>query len=225
MRISGLEKLTLTDYPGHIACILFTQGCNFKCPFCQNSPLLEYKEGIIPEEDVFEYLNKRKKQLEGVVVSGGEPTIQKDLVSFITRVKELGLKVKLDTNGSNPMVLQELLDKNLLDYVAMDIKNVLSKYNPIIGCKTNIKNIEKSINILKNSKIDFEFRTTIMKEHHSIEDIKKICELVDGHKYFLQNYQESENVIDKTLTSFTNDELINIKKELINFPNVNIRGI
>ena len=135
MVITGLQKLTLLDYPDHVACIIFTQGCNFKCPFCQNSTLIGFNlsDTIISENEIFEYLEKRKKILDGVVITGGEPTIQKDLKSFITRIKELGLKVKLDTNGYNPSLLKELLDEDLIDYVAMDIKNCIDKYSMTVG--------------------------------------------------------------------------------------------
>ena len=225
MKISGLEKLTLTDYPGHLACIIFTQGCNFKCPFCQNSTLLPLEEGLISEEEVFAYLNKRKNVLEGVVITGGEPTIQKDLKNFILKVRNLGLKVKLDTNGYNPLVLEDLLNNNLLDYVAMDIKNSLDDYNDITATKVKIANIEKSIKLLKESNIDHEFRTTIVKEFHTLEKIKKIIKIIDGNKYFLQNFQNSENVINKNLHGFTEEELEEIKNELKDYSNVNIRGL
>ena len=225
MKISGLEKLTLTDYPGHLACIIFTQGCNFKCPFCQNSPLLSLEDGLIDEEDVFEYLNKRKNILEGVVITGGEPTIQKDLKEFIKKIRKLDLKVKLDTNGYNPLVLEDLLKENLLDYVAMDIKNTLDDYNDITGKKIKIENIQKSIDLLKNSNIDHEFRTTIVKEYHNLDKIKEIIKLVDGNKYYLQNFQNSENVINKELHGFSEDELKELQNKLKKYTNVSIRGI
>lgn len=226
MKISGMEKLTLTDYPGHLACILFTQGCNFKCPFCQNSPLIAvHDEGDISEEYVFNYLNKRKNVLEGVVVSGGEPTVQKDLPEFIEKIKSLGLKVKLDTNGSNYLMLKDLLDRNLLDYVAMDLKNDFEGYPDIVGVKPNMDNIKKSMDLLKSSKIPFEFRTTIIKEFHDMDKLKKLVKLVDGSKYFIQNFQDSEFVVDKSLHEFSSEELEEIKETFKDFTNVEVRGI
>ena len=225
MKISGLEKLTLTDYPGKLACIVFTQGCNFKCPFCQNSTLIECSDGLLNEKYIFDYLNKRKNVLEGVVITGGEPTIQKDIKEFIKKVKKLGLKVKLDTNGNNYKVIENLLEERLLDYIAMDVKSTLEDYETIAGTKVNIQNIKKSIEIIKNSKIDHEFRTTIIKDFHTITKIKSIIGLLGNSKYYLQNFQDSEYVIDKNLKSFTEDELKMIKNELKEFSNVNIRGL
>lgn len=225
MKISGLVKITLTDYPGHIACIIFTQGCNYRCSFCQNSTLLPSEDGLLATEDVLKYLNKRKNILEGVVISGGEPTIQNDLKNFIKKIKKMGFMVKLDTNGSNPIVLEELIKEKLVDYVAMDIKTVFSDYDKITCKKIKIDDINKSINILKQSSIDYEFRTTIVKEFHDINKIKKIALLVNGSKYFIQNYQDSENVIDRSLHGFTNLELQEIAKEMKKFSNVIIRGL
>lgn len=223
MRISGHLKLSLTDYPGHLSTIVFTQGCNFKCPFCQNSIFINSEDGIIPENDIFEYLDKRKGVLEGVVVSGGEPTLQKDLKLFMRKVKDLGLKIKLDTNGSNYLVLKELIDEELVDYVAMDVKNVYDEYSTICGVKVIVDNIKKSIKLLRESNIDYEFRTTIVKEFHDIDKILKLCEEFKDDKYFLQNFQNSENVIDKSLHSFSKDELEKIRMKIKHYPNVNIR--
>ena len=201
MNIAGVQKVTLLDYPGKVACEIFTQGCNFECPFCQNSSLIPITNtGEFSEEEIFEYLNLRKNILDGVVITGGEPTVQKDLKGFIKKIKDLGLLVKLDTNGGNPKVLQELIDEKLVDYVAMDIKNIFNKYNITAGKKINLDNIKKSIEILKASKIDYEFRTTIIKEMHSLDDIISICKLVGNAKYYLQNFEDSENVIDHSFT-------------------------
>ena len=167
----------------------------------------------------------RKKILDGVVITGGEPTVQKDLKSFIKKIKDLGLLVKLDTNGGNPKVLQELIDEDLVDYVAMDIKNVFNKYNITAGKKINLDNIKKSIEILKASKIDYEFRTTIIKEMHSLDDIVSICKLVGDAKYYLQNFEDSEFVIDHSLHGFSREELLFIDKYLKDFPNVEIRTL
>ncbi len=207
-KIAGFNKLSLLDYPGKMACIIFTKGCNFKCSYCHNSSLvLDKKTPLISHEEIFNYLEKRKNVLEGVVISGGEPTIQKGLVEFITKIKEIGYKVKLDTNGSNPKVLKELIDKNLVDYVAMDLKNVFEKYNLTTDSTVNINNIKKSIAILKEKKIDFEFRTTIVNEYHTLDDIKKLIEYTSGYKYYLQNFEDNDTVIKSGLTPFTKSEL------------------
>ena len=226
MNIAGVQKVTLLDYPGKVACEIFTQGCNFACPFCQNSGLIPLTNtGEFSEEEIFEYLNLRKNILDGVVITGGEPTVQKDLKEFIKKIKELGLLVKLDTNGGNPKVLQELIDEELVDYVAMDIKNVFNKYNITAGKKVALDNIKKSIEILKRSKIDYEFRTTIIKEMHSLDDIVSICKLVGNSKYYLQNFEDSEFVIDHSLHGFSREELLFIKDYLKDFPNVEIRAL
>lgn len=227
MNIAGVQKVTLLDYPGKVACEIFTQGCNFECPFCQNSSLIPITNtGEFSEEEIFEYLNLRKNILDGVVITGGEPTVQKDLKAFIKKIKDLGLLVKLDTNGGNPKVLQELIDEKLVEYVAMDIKNIFNKYNITAGKKINLDNIKKSIEILKASKIDYEFRTTIIKEMHSLDDIVSICKLVGDAKYYLQNFEDSENVIDHSLHGFSREELLFIDKYLKDvFPNVEIRAL
>ena len=227
MNIAGVQKVTLLDYPGKVACEIFTQGCNFECPFCQNSGLIPITNtGEFSEEEIFEYLVLRKKILDGVVITGGEPTVQKDLKGFIKKIKDLGLLVKLDTNGGNPKVLQELIDEKLVDYVAMDIKNIFNKYNITAGKKINLDNIKKSIEILKASKIDYEFRTTIIKEMHSLDDIISICKLVGNAKYYLQNFEDSENVLNHSLHGFSREELLFIDKYLKDlFPNVEIRAL
>ena len=227
MNIAGVQKVTLLDYPGKVACEIFTQGCNFECPFCQNSSLIPITNtGEFSEEEIFEYLVLRKKILDGVVITGGEPTVQKDLKGFIKKIKDLGLLVKLDTNGGNPKVLQELIDEELVDYVAMDIKNIFNKYNITAGKKINLDNIKKSIEILKASKIDYEFRTTIIKEMHSLDDIVNICKLVGNAKYYLQNFEDSENVLNHSLHGFSREELLFIDKYLKDvFPNVEIRAL
>ncbi len=218
-KIAGFNKLSLLDYPGKMACIIFTKGCNFKCSYCHNSSLvLDKKTPLILHDDIFAYLEKRKNILKGVVISGGEPTIQKNLVEFISKIKKIGYKVKLDTNGSNPEVLKELIKNNLVDYVAMDIKNVFEKYNITTDSVVNINNIKKSIEILKENKVDFEFRTTIIREYHTLEDIKRLIKYTRGYKYYLQNFEDKDTVIKNGLTPFTDVELeiINGYKETYN---------
>ena len=227
MIIDGFNKLTLLDYPGHIASIIFTRGCNFACSYCQNSSLIkcDKSKGLISEEEILRYLESRKNVLEGLVVSGGEPTIQKGLKEFIKKVKNIGLKVKLDTNGSNPKVLKELIEENLIDYVAMDIKNDLDSYEDVTKCKVNIKLIKESIEILKKSNIDYEFRTTTMKEYHSLDKIKNIVSIIDDEKYYIQNFKLSDDVIDKSLHGFSIEELNALKEKLKNKENIEIRGL
>jgi len=227
MKISGFQKLTLLDFPGKVACIIFTQGCNFKCPYCQNSGLIGHEnDSLIEEDEIISYLKKRQGILDGIVISGGEPTIQKDLDLFMKRVKELGYLIKLDTNGSNPTLIKKLIDEKLVDYIAMDIKNVIEDYKIVTGVKVLEDNIKKSIKILKESNIDHEFRTTIIKNIHDIDKIYKICSYVKDEKMFLQNFEKSENVLDKDLESFTKEELINIqKKTKERYPNVIVRGL
>lgn len=228
MIVSGMQKLTLLDYEGKLACMLFTPGCNFKCPFCQNSGLIiDCDYPVIPEKEIFKYLSARKNILDGVVISGGEPTLQKELKIFIKKIKDLGLLVKLDTNGYNWKVVKELIDENLIDYIAMDIKNDLDNYDIISGLKKiDTSRIKTSIEIIKNSNISHEFRTTIIKGVHTIDNIEKIISLVGSSKYFIQNFKMSEMVIDKSLESFSREELINMKNNLCNkYNNVFFRDL
>ena len=226
MKIAGFQKLTLLDYPSKVACIIFTQGCNYKCPYCQNSGLIGHSnEDLIDEEEIFNYLDKRKGVIDGIVISGGEPTIQKDLKSFMKKVKEKGFLIKLDTNGSNPNFIEEAINEKLVDYIAMDIKNVLEEYKDVTDVNPNIDNLKRSIEIIKNSNIEHEFRTTIIKNIHSIDKILTICKYVGDDRLYLQNFVQSENVLGKFLEPFTEEELVEIKKEIEIFPNVKIRGM
>lgn len=200
MLIAGLNKTTLLDYPGCVAATVFTGGCNFRCPFCHNGSLVlaPLSQGFYSEKEIFAFLEKRKNVLKGVCVTGGEPTLQEDLPEFLLRVKEMGYRVKLDTNGYKPDVLEELLGKKLLDYVAMDIKNCPEKYAVTSGLGTgeDWKQIHDSIKILKESSIPYEFRTTVVKELHLKEDLVKIGEWIKGCSlYYLQQYQDNENIL------------------------------
>lgn len=227
MKIAGFQKLTLLDFPGKVACILFTQGCNFRCPYCQNSGLIGHEnEELISEEEIFSYLNKRKGVIDGVVVSGGEPTVQPDLESFMRKIKDMGFLVKLDTNGSNPELIEKLIKDGVVDYIAMDIKNVLPLYISVASVKASTEKLKRSIEIIKSSSIDHEFRTTIIKNIHDIDKMKEICSYVGGDKMYLQNFEQSENVLGKNLESFSKEELIEISKVMKgNYPNVKVRGI
>ncbi|MCD8194751.1 MAG: anaerobic ribonucleoside-triphosphate reductase activating protein [Coprobacillus sp.] len=197
MNIVGYEKLTLVDYPEKVACILFLKGCNFLCPFCHNKELvLPSSEEVIPFNDVLDFLKSRAGKLDAVVISGGEPTLDPDLVYIIKEIKKLGYLVKLDTNGSNPELLQYLIDHKLIDYCAMDIKNSPEKYNLTAGASVDLSAIQKSVRILENDAIDYEFRMTTIEEFHKDEDIYKIGEFLKGAKrFYFQKYEDNENCI------------------------------
>lgn len=207
--IAGLQKTTFIDFPEKIACIVFTQGCNFRCGYCHNPELFENKEPTLSVSAFFEFLNKRKGKLDGVVITGGEPTLQKDLKEFIKQVKDLGFAVKLDTNGTNPEILKELVNENLLDYVAMDIKAPLEKYKNIVNVDFDTKKIKNSIDFIMSCGIDYEFRTTVLKSQLSLEDFEEIGKLIKGaKKYYLQEFIPSK-ILDNNLInekSYTNDE-------------------
>lgn len=194
MIIGGLQKTSLLDFPEKIAAIVFTVGCNFRCGYCHNPELIN---GGAKIEDVFEFLKTRQGKLDGVVITGGEPCLQKDLPEFIKQVKELGFAVKLDTNGSFPEMLEKVLPD--LDYVAMDIKAPLEKYSQIVNVDVDTSKILKSIEILKNGGVDYEFRTTVVKSQLSFEDFEKIGQLIQGApRYYLQKFVASK-ILDKSL--------------------------
>jgi pyruvate formate lyase activating enzyme len=201
MIISGLQKLTLLDFPGYVACTIFTRGCNMRCPFCQNAGLVTPDQfddtAIIPVDDILRFLNERKNRLQGICITGGEPTLQKDLPEFIEHVRAIGYKVKLDTNGTNPQMLQELLQNSMLDYIAMDIKSDFDTYDKLSGCKIDTQSLMRSIDLIKHSDIDYEFRTTVTAEEHSADTFRRIGECI-GHvtNYSLQYYEESEHVLN-----------------------------
>ena len=228
MQIAGFDKLSLLNYPDKVAATIFTNGCNFRCPYCQNSELvLDVADNeLYSEEEVLAYLNERKKLLDGVCITGGEPTIQPDLMDFIKKVKEIGLLVKLDTNGSNPHVIKELLDNNLIDYIAMDIKSVFSKYEIITCRNVNIDRIRESINLIKNSKIDYEFRTTVIKEFITYEDLELIINYLDCKHYYLQKFEDRDTNIIPNLEAYTEQELKEMYEKLKQkYDYIQIRGI
>jgi len=201
MYFGGLQKTTLVDYPGKVAATVFTIGCNFRCPYCHNPelvlPELSKKQPKITEKEVLNFLKERRKLLEGLCITGGEPTIQSDLIDFIKKVKDLGFLIKLDTNGSCPDVLNSLIEQKLIDYVAMDIKVPKEKYHLFTQGIDFIKQIEKSIQILKNNQIDYEFRTTLIPEVLEERDILAIVEWIKPTpRYFLQRFK-NDKVLDK----------------------------
>ena len=229
MDIYGLLKLTLLDFPGSVACTVFTGGCNFRCPFCHNSSLvLDYQTlSKIDEQEVLTYLEKRKGLLDGVCVSGGEPTLQKDLSLFLEKVKKLGYSIKLDTNGTNPNAVKSLKENGLVDYFAMDIKNNKEDYAKIIGFDSyDTTNVEKTVELFLGGDYDYEFRTTLIKEYHSMQNIKAIGEWIKGaKKYFLQKYIDSDTCILGGLSPVSESvakEYVTLLKNYI--PNTNLRG-
>ena len=199
MIIHGFQKMTLLDYPGYVACTLFTAACNFRCPFCHNAGLVTKIETAerIDESEILAYLKKRQGILDGVCITGGEPTLQKDLPEFIRTIRALGYAVKLDTNGSNPDLLEALIDEGLLDYVAMDIKNTPEKYASTVGLADyDIRPIQESIDRLHKGRVDYEFRTTVVSEYHTPSDIGTIARWIAGApRYFLQPFVDSGNLI------------------------------
>ena len=192
--IGGIQKTTLLDFPGKVAAIVFTQGCNFRCGYCHNPSLIsrchsELVSESFTIEDFFSFLQSRIGKLDGVVITGGEPTLQSGLYDFIKEIKKMNFAVKLDTNGTNPSIIEKLLNDNLLDYIAMDIKSPVDKYSLITNSKVNIDNIKRSITLIINSNINYEFRTTVVKNQLSFDDFNKIGELIQGAKcYYLQKF-------------------------------------
>jgi pyruvate formate lyase activating enzyme len=208
MLIGGVQKMTMLDYPGKVACTIFTYGCNFRCPFCHNATLVIDEASLFDKDEIFAYINKRKGILDGVVVTGGEPLLQPDIMDFLSELKQTGLLVKLDTNGSYPEKLQEIIEKGLVDYVAMDIKNCKEKYDLTTGVKIDISKIEKSVELLMQDKVDYEFRTTVVKELHQKEDFEKIGKWLKGAKrLFLQPFKDNDNLIGEGLSSHTKEAL------------------
>ena len=228
MNIAGLLKTSLLDFPEHISCVVFTQGCNLRCPYCQNPELVEMEGNLMPKDMFFDFLKTRKKVLEGVVITGGEPLLQKDLKEFILKVKELGFKVKLDTNGCFPERLKELILEGIIDYIAMDVKAPLEKYSEIAGVNVDSKLIKKSIEIIKNSGITYEFRTTVYPELEEW-DFESIGKLIQGaERCFLQQFRNEKTLSKEAAekSPYTEEKLWKIKKIMEKYvKKVEIRGI
>ena len=231
MLIAGLQKLTLLDFPGKTACTVFTPGCNFRCPFCHNALLVTDIDGgtFLDEEEFFSFLNKRKGILEGVAITGGEPTLQRELPLFIKRIKDLGFLVKLDTNGTNPEMLEALIKEGLVDRVAMDVKNAPSLYGETAGLKNfDIAPVARSRDLLLEGRCDYEFRTTVVRGLHTKESLKGAARWIEGAKeYWLQQYKDSGNLIDpRGLGAFGEaemKELLEAVREII--PGAKLRGL
>lgn len=211
MEIHGFQKTTLLDFPGYVAATVFVGGCNFRCPFCHNGLLVlePQNQPRIGEDEILAYLKKRQGILEGVCITGGEPTLQKDLIPFVRKLKSLGYPVKLDTNGYRPQVLEELLKEELLDYVAMDIKASPEHYCEAAGVPDLERDrILESIRLLQSCEIPYEFRTTVVKGLHSVEEFEEIGRLLEGCRaYYLQGFQESDNMVGGGFEAFSLQEM------------------
>ncbi len=220
MEILGQIKSSFIDYPGKICTVLFTGGCNFKCGYCHNPDLVRGKAQALDQREIFKFLDKRKKYLDGVCISGGEPTLSSDLMDFIKKIKKMGFLVKLDTNGTNPEIIMELIGQQLIDYIAMDVKAPLPRYHEVAGVIVDMRRIEKSIDIIKHSDIFYEFRTTVHQEILQEHDLIEIAQTIyNAKRYCIQNFRRSGPLLDdkKNYTPFTHKELNKIKQTLENY--------
>jgi pyruvate formate lyase activating enzyme len=227
MKIYGIQKLSLVDFPGKTAAVLFTGGCNFRCPFCHNFGLVQNPNDPLDDGEVFDYLKKRQGLLDAVVITGGEPLIHSDIATLIVRVKELGYPVKLDTNGTFPARLLELITQGLVDYVAMDIKNSREKYYLTAGCDVDLDAVNKSVMILKSGGVDYEFRTTVVDQLHENDDFERIGEWIKGDEsYYLQRFKDSENVPYGNLSAPDDAKMLEYLHTVQKFvPKAALRGI
>lgn len=230
MKICGFQKMTMLDFPGKVACTVFTGGCNFRCPFCHNALLVTDidNDNTFDEDEIIAYLYKRKGIIDGVCITGGEPLLQKDIKDFLIKVKATGMPVKLDTNGSYPEKLRELVQEGLVDYVAMDVKNSKEKYALTVDLPDfDLSKVEESISFLLSDAVDYEFRTTLVKEFHTQEDIVSVAEWIKGaKKYFLQGFVDSGNLIGSGMSALKPQEMVEIcakAQEIV--PNTVLRGV
>ena len=229
MKIHGLQKMTLLDFPGHVACTVFTGGCDMRCPFCHNYELVDGSAPpIMEEEELFAFLEKRKGLLDGVAFTGGEPCLQKNLPDLMKRVKQMGYSIKLDTNGNHPDMLRRMMEEGLLDYVAMDIKNSPDKYALTAGLRQiDMGPIRESVKMLMEGPVNYEFRTTCVAQFHEEEDFVKIGEWLEGAKaYFLQSFTDRDSVPFGHLTAPTREEIYTFCRTVQRFiPNTHVRGV
>ncbi len=223
MNIHGLQKMTLLDFPGCVAATVFLGGCDYRCPYCHNFELVDGSvPPVLSQEELFSFLNKRSGILDGVVITGGEPCLRRDLPEFARQIKDMGYKVKLDSNGNHPDMLKEMVDSGTIDYVAMDIKNSLPKYGMTIGVPGfDTRAVEESIEYLLENRVEYEFRTTVVAEFHDEEDFEKIGDMIAGcSRYYLQQYVFRDTVPDKSLHSPSTEDmekyLLTLKKKNIN---------
>ncbi len=230
MKLIGLQKMTVLDFPGRVACIVFTFGCNFRCPFCHNASLVTGDgESDITEEEFFDFLKKRQGILDGVCVTGGEPLLQKDIEAFLGKIKEMGYEIKLDTNGMYPEILKKLVNAGLVDYVAMDIKNSPEYYSATSGVENvDIEKIKESIRFLiDEAKIEYEFRTTVVAEFHTESAFDEIGKLIEGaENYYLQGFVDSGDLIGENLTALPKSVIEKMAEKVKPYvENVELRGI
>ena len=227
MKICGLQKLTLLDFPEHTACTVFTSGCNMRCPFCHNASLAEGRGDVLDYGEVMAFLKKRRGLLDGVAITGGEPLLQADLVEFIKELRGMGYAVKLDTNGSLPQRLKPLLDAGLLDYVAMDIKNTPEEYEKASGCFSDFGKIAESMALLRQSTTPYEFRTTVVKGIHTADSLKGIASILqEGDRWFLQQYVDSGDILGEGTDAFSPEEMRTLRTCVAAvFPSVQLRGL
>ena len=230
MRIDGLQKMTLLDFPGKVACTVFTGGCNFRCPFCHNALLVTKlpEKPDYSDDEILSFLEKRTGLLDGVAITGGEPLLNPDIADFIRKIRSMGYAVKLDTNGSFPERLKAIVGEGLVDYVAMDIKNRKEKYAETIGLKNlDLSKIEESVEFLKSGAVDYEFRTTVVEQFHTVEDIRAAAEWISGAKrYFLQNFVDSGELICEEVSGVDKETMLKMKSAAADFvPQTEIRGI
>lgn len=208
MLIGGMQKMTLLDYPGKVACIIFTHGCNFRCPYCHNGALVTSAYDGISEDGVYTFLKKRVGILDGVCISGGEPLLQSDILSFMSKVKALGYSIKLDTNGTSPKRLREAVELGLCDYVAMDIKNSKAKYADTVCTAPSLSDIEESVSYLLSGAVEYEFRTTVTRELHLDSDFEDIGRWICGaDRYYLQKYVDGEGHVGDKMSAYTDAEM------------------
>ena len=230
MKIGGFQKTSLLDYPDRISAIVWTVDCNFKCPFCYNKNLVDGNVELFNEDEVLSFLKKRKGLLEALSISGGEPFLQKDILDFTSKVKKLGYLVKIDTNGTFPEGLKEIIDKKLVDYLSMDIKAPKNKYNKLAGIKANLKKIEQSIEIIKNNAPDYEFRTTFVPDLLKKEDIIEIAKWLEGAKrFYLQQFKSDTPLISSKLDNvapYSKEDIIKTLEEIKPFfKSCDVRGV
>ena len=230
MRIGGLQKLTLLDYPGKVACTVFLIGCNLRCPYCHNPGLVlpESMDGQeISADEILGFLEQRRGKLDGVCITGGEPTLWQELPEFISDIRSLGYAVKLDTNGTNPDMLKELLSDGLLDYVAMDIKNSPQRYAEACGGVDILSEVQESVLLLQDSPTDYEFRTTVCRPLHTEREMEEIGRWLRGAKrYFLQPFVDTGDLVSGGVQAHTREELVRLRQAVLPYiPNTELRGI
>ena len=231
MKLSGYQKLTLLDFPGLMACVVFTSGCNFRCPFCHNALLVlpGQDSGTVSEDEFFAFLEKRRGVLDGVVVTGGEPLLHPDIVPFLAKVKDMGFKTKVDTNGTKPALLKKIAEEKLVDYIAMDIKNAPEEYGAAVGLeKVDLAAIEQSMRFLMQGNVDYEFRTTVVKGIHTEKSLEELAKWIKGAKrYYLQAFKNSGGLIPpEGLDAFDETEMKKFADVVAPYvPAVEIRGV